>query len=60
MDHFDLLAPLYDRLIRTPADYRLNEVTGLPARGRLLDAGGGTGRIAERLRDQIDQIVIAD
>ncbi len=60
MDHFDLLAPLYDRLIRPPADSRLNEVAGLPARGRLLDAGGGTGRIAERLRDQIDQIVIAD
>ena len=60
MDHFDLLAPLYDRLIRPPADSRLNEVTGLPTRGRLLDAGGGTGRIAERLRDQIDQIVIAD
>ena len=60
MDHFDLLAPLYDRLIRPPADYRLNEVTGLPTSGRLLDAGGGTGRIAERLRDQVDQIVIAD
>ncbi|MCJ7824850.1 MAG: class I SAM-dependent methyltransferase [Anaerolineales bacterium] len=60
MDHFDLLAPLYDRLIRPPADSRLNQVAGLPTHGRLLDAGGGTGRIAERLREQVDQIVIAD
>ena len=60
MDHFDLLAPLYDRLIRPPADTRLNEVAGLPTSGRLLDAGGGTGRIAGRLRDQVDRVVIAD
>lgn len=59
-DHFDLLAPFYDHLIRPPADDRLAELAGLPVEGRLLDAGGGTGRIAERLRGLAGQIVIAD
>ena len=60
LDHFDLLAPLYDRIIRPPEEFRLKEIANLPTKGRLLDAGGGTGRIAGRLLDQVDGIVIAD
>lgn len=60
MDHFDWLAPLYDRVIQAPEDDTLRDLLELPIEGRLLDAGGGTGRIAERLQDQAEQIVIVD
>jgi demethylmenaquinone methyltransferase/2-methoxy-6-polyprenyl-1,4-benzoquinol methylase len=59
-DHFDFLAPLYDRVIRVPDDDRLGELLGLPIAGRLLDAGGGTGRIAETLKDRVGHLTIAD
>lgn len=59
-DHFDFLAPLYDRVISLPADDRLGELLGLPIEGRLLDAGGGTGRIAEALQDRVGHLTIAD
>ncbi|MDF1500516.1 MAG: class I SAM-dependent methyltransferase [Anaerolineales bacterium] len=59
-DHFDFLAPLYDRVIRIPEDDRLGELLGLPIEGRLLDAGGGTGRIAEGLKDRVAHLTIAD
>lgn len=59
-DHFDFLAPLYDRVIRVPEDDRLGELLGLPIAGRLLDAGGGTGRIAEQLKDRVAHLTIAD
>ncbi len=60
MNHFDWLAPLYDRLIAAPQDNTLLGLLQLPLQGRLLDAGGGTGRIAERLEPYVEQIVIAD
>ncbi len=59
-DHFDFLAPLYDRVISVPDEYKLDELLELPIEGRLLDAGGGTGRIAERLKDRVGQLTIAD
>lgn len=60
LEHFDLLAPLYDRLIRPPIDDRLAELAGLPIRGELLDAGGGTGRIASRLIGRAGRVIVAD
>lgn len=59
-DHFDFLAPLYDRVFGIPDDHRLAEIAGLPIDGRLLDAGGGTGRVAEQLVDKAGLVVIAD
>jgi demethylmenaquinone methyltransferase/2-methoxy-6-polyprenyl-1,4-benzoquinol methylase len=58
--HFDLLAPVYDRVIRQPDLTPLIRLAGLPTAGRLLDAGGGTGRIARGLAGMADQIVVAD
>jgi ubiquinone/menaquinone biosynthesis C-methylase UbiE len=60
LDHFGLLAPLYDRVIRPPTSTRLAELAGLPISGRLLDAGGGTGRIARFLTGQASQVIVAD
>ena len=59
-DHFNLLAPVYDRLIPPPDPERLRSLLRLPAAGRLLDAGGGTGRVASQLRPLVDDIVISD
>lgn len=60
IDHFGLLAPLYDRIIKPPDPQRLQEVLRLPAQGALLDAGGGTGRIAQQLQHLVDFVVISD
>lgn len=60
LDHFGLLAPLYDRLIRAPDTGTLARLAALPAPGRLLDVGGGTGRIAQPLVSLVDSVVVAD
>jgi demethylmenaquinone methyltransferase/2-methoxy-6-polyprenyl-1,4-benzoquinol methylase len=60
LDHFDLIAPFYDRLIGRPDLGLLTDLLKLPAAGRLLDAGGGTGRVAGRLEPLADQVVVSD
>lgn len=60
LDHFGLLAPFYDRVIRPPDTTQLAGLAGLPIIGRLLDAGGGTGRIARSLIELAGQVVVAD
>ena len=56
IDHFGILAPFYDRVI-PPSD--LNRLR-LPTTGRLLDAGGGTGRVSSQLRHLVDEVIISD
>jgi ubiquinone/menaquinone biosynthesis C-methylase UbiE len=59
-DHFNIIAPIYDRVFK-PVEYnRLLELVGLPVSGVLLDAGGGTGRISQFFRDQVEHVVVAD
>jgi demethylmenaquinone methyltransferase/2-methoxy-6-polyprenyl-1,4-benzoquinol methylase len=58
-DHFGLIAPIYSRATYSKTDV-MREVAELPARGRLLDVGGGTGRVASAIRDLVDEITIAD
>lgn len=60
IDHFDLLAPIYDRVIRPPETEKWGKLADLPAEGRLLDAGGGTGRIAQALRDKVGEAIVVD
>lgn len=60
LDHFDLLAPLYDKVIGPPDLARLRELLDLPTGGRMLDAGGGTGRVAARLRPLVGELVLLD
>lgn len=59
-DHFDIVAPFYDRVIHKLDLNRLTDLLKLPTRGRMLDAGGGTGRVSSRLRSMIDEIVVCD
>jgi demethylmenaquinone methyltransferase/2-methoxy-6-polyprenyl-1,4-benzoquinol methylase len=59
-DHFDLLAKVYDRLIPPPDPEDLIRLLQLPIAGRLLDVGGGTGRVAATLRTRAGAVVVSD
>jgi ubiquinone/menaquinone biosynthesis C-methylase UbiE len=58
-DHFAVIAPLYARVVYSDI-HILREVAELPVSGRLLDVGGGTGRVSSAIRDLVDEVVIAD
>ncbi len=60
LDHFDVAAPFYDRVIRGQAIDRLRELAGLTTEDWLLDVGGGTGRIAEGLRPYVKGVCVLD
>jgi demethylmenaquinone methyltransferase/2-methoxy-6-polyprenyl-1,4-benzoquinol methylase len=60
LDHFRLVAPHYDRIFSYAGDDRLREQLQLPEEGWLLDAGGGTGRVAQTLREPTGRAVIVD
>jgi ubiquinone/menaquinone biosynthesis C-methylase UbiE len=57
---FDLIAPIYDRLISAPDPEKIIDLLDLPTNGILLDAGGGTGRMASRLLPYMEEIVLSD
>ena len=59
-DHFNLLAPFYEWLIAAPDGERLSELLRLPLHGRLLDVGGGTGRVADVLQSSVDKMFLID
>jgi ubiquinone/menaquinone biosynthesis C-methylase UbiE len=59
-NHFDLLAPYYDRFIKPSDLSRFCAMAGLPAAGLLLDVGGGTGQKSFRLLPMVNGIVIVD
>lgn len=60
VDHFDLLAPIYDRLISPPDTTRLQVLLRLPTAGWMLDAGGGTGRVTAQLQPLVGRLVVSD
>jgi ubiquinone/menaquinone biosynthesis C-methylase UbiE len=60
IDHFGILAPFYERFIPPVIPERLIALVNMPVGGVLLDAGGGTGRVAQFFRSKAAQIVVAD
>jgi ubiquinone/menaquinone biosynthesis C-methylase UbiE len=58
-DHFAAIAPLYARVTYSKVGI-MREIAELPVRGRLLDVGGGTGRVSSAIRDLVDEVVVAD
>jgi ubiquinone/menaquinone biosynthesis C-methylase UbiE len=59
-DHFGILAPFYDRVIKLRTPERLIAFAALPVQGALLDAGGGTGRVSQALQGYASPLVVAD
>jgi len=59
-DHFDFIAPLYDRLIKPTDPARISSLAGLPVLGNLLDVGGGTGRSSFALENLVTRVTIVD
>ena len=59
-DHFNFLAPVYDRAMPFARLDQMLKVLALPADGLLLDAGGGTGRVAAALRPYVRAVLVAD
>ncbi|MBT4269211.1 MAG: methyltransferase domain-containing protein [Deltaproteobacteria bacterium] len=60
LDHFDFLAPFYDRLIKMSLDSAWTDILNLPTDGSILDAGGGTGRISAQFTTLARKVVICD
>ncbi|MBN1137299.1 MAG: class I SAM-dependent methyltransferase [Anaerolineae bacterium] len=60
LDHFRLVAPIYDRVFASLRPERLRSLLELPATGLVLDVGGGTGRVAQVLRGLADEVVVVD
>ena len=60
LDHFDFIAPIYDRMIGPPDTERLQKLLKLPTSGWLLDGGGGTGRVSSHLNGLAGNIVVSD
>lgn len=57
---FDLVAPLYDRVIGFDTTSQLIPLLNLTGTERLLDAGGGTGRITEIIAPYAGETWIGD
>lgn len=60
LDHFGFMAPIYDRLIKPKAPEYLWDFMELPTDGLLLDAGGGTGRLAQFMLEKSAGVVLVD
>ncbi len=60
LDHFDLVAGFYNRTAKFSPPAPLLDLLALPPEGLLLDAGGGTGRVAEALHGMVRDAVVAD
>lgn len=59
-DHFDRLAPIYERLVPPPDQGVLGPLLALSSGHVLLDAAGGTGRVSEALAVSAGRVVVCD
>ncbi len=59
-NHFDWLAPIYDRVIQPADTERLKSLADLQTTDRLLDVGGGTGRAVARLGQAVARTWVLD
>ena len=59
-DHFNCIAGFYDRVGQFQLSDYLAELLALSPKSLLLDAGGGTGRVAAALRSKVRDVFVAD
>lgn len=59
-DHFNLISPIYDRVFGKSTNQKILELADLEQNHTLLDAGGGTGRIAFNAASITRHVFVAD
>ncbi len=59
-DHFDFLAPYYDRIMQPIDLAHFSQVAGLPVPGYILDVAGGTGEKSSQMLKMSGGVIIAD
>lgn len=59
-DHFDFLAPIYDRMMKSTPQVDLLEHLNINSRSSVLDVGGGTGRVAQTLIPHAASVTVVD
>ncbi|MGA2504857.1 MAG: class I SAM-dependent methyltransferase [Anaerolineales bacterium] len=59
-DHFNLIAGLFERTANFNPPGPLLDMLDLQPDGLLLDAGGGTGRVAQAMREMVREVVVMD
>jgi ubiquinone/menaquinone biosynthesis C-methylase UbiE len=59
-DHFRFVAPFYDLFSFRRFPQHLASLLKLPAKGLLLDAGGGTGRVSVHFGPLVRKVVVSD
>ncbi len=60
LDHFGFLAPFYERVITRVNLGPLLTLLDLELTHRLLDVGGGTGRVSSKMAELVQQVVLTD
>jgi len=58
-DHFGFIAPVFARVGYSSVEEMIQHAD-LPTPGRVLDAGGGTGRVANAICAQAGEVIVAD
>ena len=59
-NHFDIIAGLYNRMAKYNLPEHLLESFALTPDCKLLDVGGGTGRVADVLQRRVKVVIVAD
>lgn len=59
-DHFNLIGPIYDWIFGRRKDVEIMELVNMEPHHRVLDVGGGTGRVSVLFKDSVANIWIAD
>jgi demethylmenaquinone methyltransferase/2-methoxy-6-polyprenyl-1,4-benzoquinol methylase len=60
LDLFGLVAPFYDRVMQPPDAEVLHRLARIDGAARLLDVGGGTGRVSQHLQKRVAETWILD
>jgi len=60
LDHFNFIAPFYDRAVPLKNSEKIIGLVNCPVSGKLLDAGGGTGRVSTAFNGKCADIVLSD
>ncbi len=59
-DHFNFIGPVYDRIFGRHEDVEILEIANPNPSDRVLDVGGGTGRVSILFKPKVREVQIAD